>query len=358
MVATCGGVFFGVAVWVALTGGVVWLVAFLLFRYASRRVDRRGHLAAGAGRRLRLSDPRRRLRRAAPLRRSSTCTAEICAASAPAPSTASGSGGPRVRRLARPRRRRRRALGRARRIRRRLVRLGRVGRRPAGRDDGRSGPRDLGRARRQPRHVRDGRAEAGRRPRVDLDAGGSARTRRARRASTHAVFPAGTCADISFVRLPQPASSFVGATNAFNAVETDLATMGFGNLFKKYLVYYDGPSVETDVCGTGGGTSSRARPSRSSGSAAARTFRPTRSRRTSCCTRSARCPRAQRMHAPAMRPSVRLEPKDVLYPVTSGAPLAQLVLDVNHDDYYAHSEGGTTSRTRSGSTGLNVPASR
>ena len=35
MVATCGGVFFGVAVWVALTGGVVWLVTFLLFRYAS-----------------------------------------------------------------------------------------------------------------------------------------------------------------------------------------------------------------------------------------------------------------------------------------------------------------------------------
>jgi glycerol-3-phosphate acyltransferase PlsY len=35
MVATTGGVFFGVAVWVALTAGVVWLVAFLLIRYAS-----------------------------------------------------------------------------------------------------------------------------------------------------------------------------------------------------------------------------------------------------------------------------------------------------------------------------------
>jgi acyl phosphate:glycerol-3-phosphate acyltransferase len=35
MVATCGGVFFGVAVWVALTAGVVWLVTFLLLRYAS-----------------------------------------------------------------------------------------------------------------------------------------------------------------------------------------------------------------------------------------------------------------------------------------------------------------------------------
>jgi glycerol-3-phosphate acyltransferase PlsY len=35
MVATCGGVFFGVAVLVALTAGVVWLVTFVLFRYAS-----------------------------------------------------------------------------------------------------------------------------------------------------------------------------------------------------------------------------------------------------------------------------------------------------------------------------------
>jgi glycerol-3-phosphate acyltransferase PlsY len=35
MVATCGGVFFGVAVWVALTAGVVWLVVFLALRYAS-----------------------------------------------------------------------------------------------------------------------------------------------------------------------------------------------------------------------------------------------------------------------------------------------------------------------------------
>ena len=35
MVATCGGVFFGVAVWVALTAGVVWLAVFVALRYAS-----------------------------------------------------------------------------------------------------------------------------------------------------------------------------------------------------------------------------------------------------------------------------------------------------------------------------------
>ncbi|HEX4527024.1 MAG TPA: glycerol-3-phosphate 1-O-acyltransferase PlsY [Gaiellaceae bacterium] len=35
MVATCGGVFFGVAIWVALTAGVVWLAVFVTTRYAS-----------------------------------------------------------------------------------------------------------------------------------------------------------------------------------------------------------------------------------------------------------------------------------------------------------------------------------
>jgi glycerol-3-phosphate acyltransferase PlsY len=35
MVATCGGVFFGVAIWVALTALIVWLATFILFRYAS-----------------------------------------------------------------------------------------------------------------------------------------------------------------------------------------------------------------------------------------------------------------------------------------------------------------------------------
>lgn len=35
MVATCGGVFFGVAWMVALSAGVVWLAVFLIFRYAS-----------------------------------------------------------------------------------------------------------------------------------------------------------------------------------------------------------------------------------------------------------------------------------------------------------------------------------
>jgi hypothetical protein len=162
----------------------------------------------------------------------------------------------------------------------------------------------------------------------------------------NAVFPAGTCADISFVRLPQPASSFVGATNAFEEVETDLATMGFADIFKKYVVYYDGPSVETNVCGTGGGNF-LAGPSFAIMWLAGCPDVPTD-------TITAH----ELLHAlgalPAGAPNACTaannplgavadtghpcdSPQDILYPVSSGAPLAQLVLDVNHDDYYAHS---------------------
>jgi glycerol-3-phosphate acyltransferase PlsY len=35
MVATCGGVFFGVAPLVAVSAGILWLGLFLIFRYAS-----------------------------------------------------------------------------------------------------------------------------------------------------------------------------------------------------------------------------------------------------------------------------------------------------------------------------------
>ena len=63
MVATCGGVFFGVAPWVALAAGLVWLFVFLTLPLRVARVDRRGHRAARLGRAARLSDVGDRLRR-------------------------------------------------------------------------------------------------------------------------------------------------------------------------------------------------------------------------------------------------------------------------------------------------------
>jgi hypothetical protein len=152
-----------------------------------------------------------------------------------------------------------------------------------------------------------------------------------------AVFPGGTCADISFVRLPLPAAAFTDAAASFTQVSYELATAGFGNAFKKYLVYFDGPSVEPGVCGTGGG--------------------PFGSGPSYAVVWLAGCPTVpddsiaahELLHAlgalPAGAPHACPDgsghpcdsPQDVLYPYSSGTPLAQLVLDVNHDDYYAHS---------------------
>ena len=154
-----------------------------------------------------------------------------------------------------------------------------------------------------------------------------------------AVFPAGTCADISFVRLPEPASSFVGANSSYNSIRNDLAAMGFGNIFKRYLVYFDGPSVQQDVCGDGVGDFSEG-PSYAVLWLAGCPGIPTDATAAH-----------ELLHAlgalppgsgaPNVCPGDDAHPcdstQDVLYPYASGTPLSQLVLDYNHDDYYAHS---------------------
>jgi hypothetical protein len=152
-----------------------------------------------------------------------------------------------------------------------------------------------------------------------------------------AVFPAGTCLDISFVRVSDPASAFSSAGAAFQRLASDLFAAGLNNPFKKYVVYYDGPSVQQDICGTGGGDFF-AGPSYS-------------------VVWLAGCPGVpndgiaahELLHAfgalpdgaPHACPGDPGHPcdstADILYPYTSGQPLSQELLDVGHDDYYGHS---------------------
>lgn len=153
-----------------------------------------------------------------------------------------------------------------------------------------------------------------------------------------AVFGATTCADISYVRLPDPTSAFTtGASAAFDRVRSDLAAIGFADRWKKYYVYFDGPSVAKNVCGTGGGDFD-------SGPAYAITWLggcsgiPTES-----------IGAHELLHAfgalPDGAPNACVgdaghpcdSSQDLLYPYNSGAPLASLSLDWNRDDYYGHS---------------------
>ena len=160
-----------------------------------------------------------------------------------------------------------------------------------------------------------------------------------------AVFPAGTCADISFVRLPQPASSFVGANNC---VQT------------RSRPTWSRWASRTSSRSTSSTTT--ARPSRQT-SAAPAPAASRRGRRSPMCGSPAvpdvptdAIAAHELLHAlgalPAGAPNACTaannplgpvadaghpcdSPQDVLYPVTPPARRsAQLVLDVNHDDYY------------------------
>ncbi len=182
-----------------------------------------------------------------------------------------------------------------------------------------------------------------------------------------AAFPAGTCADISFVRLSKPGTFYaMGASQAFALVENELANAGFDDPYKKYLVYYDGPSIEDGVCGTGAG-------SFDSGPAFAVVWLAGCGPDYPTDAIAAH----ELLHAlgalPAGAPNactVADDPfgvadsahpcdsaTDVLYPEASpDVPLSSLVLDYNHDDYYAHSGSWPDIQDSIWMHLLNVPA--
>lgn len=156
-----------------------------------------------------------------------------------------------------------------------------------------------------------------------------------------ATFGAETCADISFVRLSGSGATYTGAgaSGAFQRIGGELAAGDLGSTYKKYLVYYTGPSVQANVCGTGGGTFDSGR------SYAIIWLRE--------CTDvpSDTVAAHELLHALGALPAGAKhpcpasgggsghpcdDPRDILYPYASGAPLSAQILDVNHDDYYAH----------------------
>lgn len=154
-----------------------------------------------------------------------------------------------------------------------------------------------------------------------------------------AVYPAGTCLDVSFLRLPEPSGLLLGAANAFRRITRDLELASFANEYKKYYVYYDGPSVQQDICGTGAGDFAL-------GPAFAIVWLqgcpdvPSDSVGTHELVHALGALPAGAPHACPGDPGHPCDGPpslDLLYPTTDGRPLQQQVLDYGHDDYYAHS---------------------
>jgi hypothetical protein len=157
-----------------------------------------------------------------------------------------------------------------------------------------------------------------------------------------ATFTTGNCLDISFVRLTDASAAYggAGASAAFLHIQASLGAAGYDNAYKKYLVYFDGPSVEDNVCGTGAGGSSTGAsfavvwlqgcPDIPADSIAVHELLHALGALPDGAPHA--CPLAQ--GGPGHPCDSQ---QDVLYPFTTGAPLSSLILDVNHDDYYGHS---------------------
>jgi hypothetical protein len=120
----------------------------------------------------------------------------------------------------------------------------------------------------------------------------------------------------------------------------DLLGSGFASVYKKYYVYYDGPSVQTNICGTGGGDFAVGpRPGYSVVWLNGCPGVPSDQVGTHELIHVLGALPAGAPHACPGDAGHPCDAQfvDVLSPYTDGRPLQQQVLDVNHDDYYAHS---------------------
>jgi hypothetical protein len=154
-----------------------------------------------------------------------------------------------------------------------------------------------------------------------------------------AVFGGSQCLDISLVRLPEPASVFArtGAEAGIHRIVLDLAGAGLDSIYKKYLVYFEGPSLEDDVCGVGEGDLGTG-PSYAVVIPSGCPPVPTDTTATHELLHALGAVPPGDPHCPADPGHPCDSPTDVLYPTTAGEPLSTKVLDFNHDDYYGHSQ--------------------
>jgi hypothetical protein len=150
-------------------------------------------------------------------------------------------------------------------------------------------------------------------------------------------FSCGNQVDLTLVRLPQAGSQLAPQQGRARSLTAGVMTAGLGSPFGKYLVYYDGPADEPNLCGEGGGAED-AGPDYAFVYTAACTDVPT-----------AAIAAHELLHALSALPQGAPHAcsgddghpcdseQDVLYPFASGDPLPSLILDVGRDDYYGHS---------------------
>ena len=160
-----------------------------------------------------------------------------------------------------------------------------------------------------------------------------------------ATFPCATQLDITTVRSSRPGSQLAALDGRFSLIFDTLEQAGLTSQFTKYLVYYDGPSDEDNVCGQGGSNDPngfgmavvfyRSCVGISTAAVAAHEFLHT----TGAVPDGA-------PHACTGENSGHTCDSDVdlMYPFIGRNALSAKVLDPGRDDYYGHSGGWTDSQ--------------
>jgi hypothetical protein len=161
-----------------------------------------------------------------------------------------------------------------------------------------------------------------------------------------ASFPCGTQLDITSVRSTLSSSQLAPLEGRFTSIFQSLQQAGLTSSFTKYLVYYDGPSEEDNVCGQGGSSDPTGGPGLavvfyrscvgiSTATVAAHEFLHT----TGAVPASA-------PHSCAGETSGHTcdTEADVMYPFIGDGGLSAKLLDPGRDDYYGHSGAWTDSQ--------------
>lgn len=151
-----------------------------------------------------------------------------------------------------------------------------------------------------------------------------------------AAFPCGTQLDITTVRIARTSAELSSLQGRFSAIVDALDAAGLGSRTTKYVVYYDGPTGDANICGQGGSDPSgfgaavvyyRSCVGVSTAAVAAHEVLHT----LGAVSRSAPngCTGERSGH-------VCDDQRDLMYPAIGGEPLSEKILDLNRDDYYGH----------------------
>lgn len=159
-----------------------------------------------------------------------------------------------------------------------------------------------------------------------------------------ATFSCGTQLDVTTLRMTQTSAQLSSADGRFLAIAEALDRNGLSSQFTKYVVYYDGPTTDADVCGVGG--------SDSSGWGVAATYL-----RACAGVPPVTTTAHEFLHTVDAVPEAAPnecegetsghtcdDVRDIMYPFGDEDPLSAKFLDPGRNDYYGHAGGWTDSQ--------------